>query len=199
MTTKAKASENGWQPSTVEEWHARATHRIELHNARVLVRFRSLGELIAHGELPDDLIKLALLELSRGAGSGGITGEIANELAKADLADGDKTAAEASLKSAREIAEGAARLVREQVAFALVEPKLTAEDLAHPDFPMEDLELLAGILNRQIEYDAAGRRIGIEPLATFRVFAQAHGCPAEGCPACEEARLGLSTVHVGGV
>lgn len=198
-TQKPQSSENGWQPGSREEWHARSLHKVELWSGmRVTIRFRSLGELIARGDLPDDLLKLAWLEVSEKE-SGGIVGAIAEELQSANPDEGAETneeAQKASLERVSELGDGAARLVRELVAFSLVEPKLTVEDLASPDFPMQDLEMLAGIINRQVTFDAAGRRMGVEPLETFATFRERHSCPA-GCPACEASRRELSSVHVG--
>jgi hypothetical protein len=86
-----------------------------------------------------------------------------------------------------------AEVNRELVAHALVEPKMTADELR--DVPMPDLEMLSLLVNRKLVFDAAGRRVGVVPVETFREVVAAHGLePCDpGCPSCEEARRALAT------
>lgn len=187
---KSQQPSDGWAGSA-QEWRGRTVHKAELWSGmRILFRPSSLGELIAKGALPDDLLDLATREYADpGAGATEIVA------AFADLPD-EPTDEEraAAREQAAAAAERVAALNRELCAAALVEPKVTSDELR--ELPLEDLELLAAILTRRVGFDAAGRRIGVEPLDTFREFAHAHGCP-EGCEQCETARGQLSSVHVG--
>lgn len=193
---KAPADANGWA-GTLEEWHARTIHHIEGHSGmRFDFRFRTLGQLIALTDLPDQLIQLALLEETRDV-TGGIVGAIASDLRQVDDPASGVTAEQArenALEKSRQVDE----LNRRLVAFCLVTPKVTAEQLAGEDFPEEDLQMLSGIVSRQLQFDAAGRRIGVEPIETFATFRDVHEC-APDCAACEAGRDRLSSVHVGGV
>jgi hypothetical protein len=163
---------------------------------QVTFRFRSLGELLAKrgDELPNELLELILLELSE-KHSGGIVGKIASELQEQE-GETKKQRAEKEQR-ARELGEGAARLVRELVAFSLVEPRVSADDLASDDMPVQDLELLAGILNRQVLFDAVGRRMGVERLSDYAPFCPEHAGAAD-CEACAAERAAHSSlVHLG--
>lgn len=197
MAKKSTPSSNGWAGS-VEEWHGRSLHHIELLSGmKIDMRFCTLGELISQGDLPDDLLKLALAEYAEAdQPGGGVTRMIREQLEVA----GDDTATEeeraAAETQAAELGRQAAALVRAQVAYAVVSPALTVEQLADPRFPQQDLEMIAGILNRRVSFDAAGRRIGVEPLDTFATFLQEHECQPD-CSACQASRDRLSTVHAG--
>lgn len=192
-STPPPSSEEGWA-GTAGEWLQRGLHRAELWSGmKVVFRFPTLGELITGGHLSDRLLELALLEY----GDPGATLKLVADAA-AIAVDEQKPQEErdAAARRGEQFGHDIAELNRELAAAALVEPTMTVEQLADPRFPIDDLELLAALINRQAAYDAAGRRIGVEPLDTFRLFRDQHGC-AESCPACEQARGELSTVHVG--
>lgn len=189
---KTTSKSDGWAGSAAD-WRARNVHRAELWSGmRILFRFPTLGELLTNGKLPETLLALAVAEYAE---PGGIAKQIAATYDGIDEDTPDEVRAKADAR-VHEFGEQIAALNRELCAAALVEPKLTADNLANPDFPMQDLEMLAGILNREIVYDAAGRRIGVEPLDTFRVFRDQHAC-AESCPECAASRRELSSVHAG--
>lgn len=199
MPAKTRTPENppaadSWA-STAADWRGRGIHRAELWSgARILFRFLTLGEMITKGALPHQLLELAALEYAEpGAGPRAIA-EAFTGLSETSSED----EIQAADTTAQEIGRNLAALNRELCAAALVEPKLTADDLAHPDFPIQDLEMLAGFLTRQLQFDAAGRRIGVEPLDTFATFRNEHGC-APDCPQCEQARRQLSSPHLGAV
>jgi len=188
--TEQQQSSERWA-GTAAEWRKRKVHRAELPSGmRVLFTPSSLGELLATEALPEDLLELAAAELDEpGAGAQEIRAAF-NDLPEAPSDEQRRQAA----AQAAAAAERVAALNRELVAAALVEPRVSADELR--ELPLEDLEYLAGILTRRIGFDAAGRRIGVEPLDTFREFAREHGCP-EGCAHCEATRRALSSTDVG--
>lgn len=188
---------NGTWASTAAEWRQRSIHRIECPSgARILLRLLSVGELLTAGGLPDDLQKVALEEWAAAdAHQPSPTVQAAAAAYEELPAKPTRKQETAADTRARGLVEQLAAVNRHIVAAALVEPKLTADELADASFPYADLEMLAGILQRRVSFDAAGRRIGVEPLDTFRVFAEEHGCDP-GCEHCESARRQLSSVHV---
>jgi hypothetical protein len=194
MTTNAKKQPSDSWAHDRAGWAGRAIHRAELWSGmRILFRFPTLGELIATGELPERLLELALLEYGDPGRSYRLIGAQAEQALDEQKSDEERQAAK---DRADQFGRDLATLNRELCALALVEPKLTAEELS--EVPLQDLEMLAGFINRTVVMDAAGRRIGIEPLDTFRQFRDKHGC-GEDCQACEATRRDLSTVHLGGV
>lgn len=180
------SAETGWA-STADEWQSAGLHNAELDSgARITFRDVSVGELIAADALPEDLLQIALLEYGDpGAGARLIAETV-------DLpADAGEEQREASLEKAKEIGRKLVRLNHELCAAAVVEPKLTAEQVAR--LPFRDLEMLGGFLTRRLIFDAAGRRVGVEPLDTFRVFAEEHGHDVADCASCQAARRRMAT------
>lgn len=186
MTAKKEWAE------TAEQWRGRNLHRAELWSGmRITFRFPSLGEMIQTGALPETLLELALLEYGDPGASVALIAQAAGQSLDENTDEQQRAGA---LARAEKLSHDVAALNRELCAAALVAPKLSADDLASPDFPVQDIEMLAGFLNRTVHYDAAGRRVGTEPLDTFRPFPEKHGCAAD-CPQCEAARRELSTIH----
>jgi hypothetical protein len=161
------------------------------------MRLLSVGELLASGALPDDLREIAIDEWAAAQAREPSPSVSAAQAEYDGLSEKPtkKQRAEADARAQAHI-EKLAAINRHIVSAALIAPKLTPDDLADPAFPYADLAMLARILQRDLQFDAAGRRIGVEPLETFRLFAQEHGC-VEGCEHCEESRRQLSSVHVG--
>jgi len=176
---------------TADEW-AGKVHNAELPSGmRVSFRFPSLGEMIELEALPADLLEIAVAEWAEPGAAAQLAAQPYAELAEQDEEPTEEQREQAD-EHARAISEKVARLNRHLVARALVAPRLTIEELARA--PYSDLEMLARLINRLDPFDAAGRRIGPEPITTFLVFAEEHEC-APGCPACETARGRLSTVQ----
>jgi len=86
------------------------------------------------------------------------------------------------------------------VLASVMEPALTRDDLGDPNrldddalVPPQDYQWLVSVAFREADTDAEGRRLwGVEPLSTFRVFRDFHGCE-EDCSSCEAVRLAFSS------
>lgn len=180
MDTESPPSSADWA-GTLDDWRMRGRHRVELPSSqRVVVRTVTLDELAAANGLPDDLVRVALAEIATDTGAAGL---VAEKL-RLDTPDG--------LKEARQIIDSLAELTRRLVVTAVVEPQLT--DVTVRDLPPDDLAMIAAIATRRVQFDAAGRRVGVEPLDTFATFRREHGCD-EDCPHCAAARMALSSVR----
>jgi hypothetical protein len=180
------------KPPTPEAWAGSAgswkkrggPHQITLPSGqRVLARVLGLSSLARLDGLPDDLVDAVVLHVVN-AERGGLPAVIGAEIANAN---GDEKAQE---QAAKHIAEFG-RLTKYLVAEALVEPKLTVDDL--DDVPEEDLEMLMRIVTGRQSFDAVGVRIGVEPLDAWETWRSKHGCP-DDCPHCEDARSALSSI-----
>jgi hypothetical protein len=152
--------------------HARSS------TANVTIRPLTLDELAAQNGLPDDLLRVALLEQI----PGGVVAEIADKIEKGDAA---------SLAAAKKLSDDNLKLRDRIVLAAVVAPKLTARDLAGLD-PFDKAEI-AGFAQRRETVDAAGRRVGADALDTFRIVGEEHGCPpnCEACAASARRVFGL--------
>lgn len=173
-TARKQHSSNG--VASLEEWKGRRTALATLPTGlKVRLRSVTLDELAADEALPDDLVAVAVNER---------TGLTAVELARRVSED---------TGSAREYSQQILRLRDKLVLRAVVEPDLTEADLDEVD-PF-DKDMVANIASRQTDVDATGRRVwGVEPLNTFQVFRDKHGC-VEGCAACEATVLEFSQVQ----
>lgn len=170
----------GWA-GTLDNWRARARHHVELPSGqRVVMRTVTLDELASAEGVPDDLVRVALAEIATDTGAAGM---VADKL-RLDTQEG--------LAEARKITDDLAELTRRLVVTAVIEPTLTDDTVR--DVPPADLAMVAGIATRRVQFDAAGRRVGVEPLDTFATFRREHGCD-EDCPHCQASRLAFSTVH----
>jgi hypothetical protein len=119
----------------------------------VMLRTVTLDELAAEEAIPDDLLRVALIEMT----PLGVPGEIAREIASQDAG-----AQERALKLSRDAVALRDRLVLRSV----LEPRLTADDVA--DLDGFDKAMIADIASRQTVEDASGRRVyGDQPIATF--------------------------------
>lgn len=190
--TPAVRSSDTWA-GTADAWHALGVHHATLPSTmQITFRRLPLGWLIVHGALPDHLRELAAAEYAD-PGAGAERMHAAYLEAGPEPTDEQLEAADAT---ARKIGTDLAELNREICAAALVAPQLTADELADPRVPVEDLEMLAGFLTGLVHLDAAGRLVGVEPIDTFRVIREEHGCPS-GCKGCSGTRRRLSSRDVG--
>lgn len=148
----AANKKNGWA-GTLDEWKGRRRIPATLPSGmRVVLQTVTLDELAAEDALPDDLLRVALLE----ATPGGVPAEIARQLASGD----------GSLERAQQVSRDAVALRDRLVLRAVAEPELTDDDVEALDG--FDKAMIAAIASRQTEEDAAGRRVyGDQPLATF--------------------------------
>lgn len=191
--TKPEQPETAAWASTAAEWRGRNVHDATLPSTtQVTFRRVPLGWLITNGMLPRRLRELAAAEYADpGAGAKrlhAVYDAVPEDAPEERWADADEIA--------QGIGKDLAELNRELVAAALIEPAVTADDLASPDFPLEDLEMLAGILTGLVVVDAAGRCVGVAPLDDFVPFRHEHGCGPD-CEDCKRARWPLSTARRG--
>lgn len=145
----AKQQRNGgWKPSTLAEAKKNALIRLQTTSGtRWIVRALTLDELVAHGGLPDDLLKVATAEYR----PGGAVGLVAEH--------GDQ----GRFEEATTITQGMVGLRDRIVLAAVVEPKLKLEDLAELD-PYDRVEI-AAVAQRRLAVDEDGRLV--DPLARF--------------------------------
>jgi hypothetical protein len=190
MAAPAQTDQLEWADSK-QAWLGRVHDAVLPSGIKVTYRDLSLAEFAMLEQLPSDLLDLAVSEWGNpGAGADYALAPLQelNELRKPTKAQRDSAELET-----RKRFDALAELSREVVAAALVEPKLTADELR--GIPMPDLEMLSLLVNRKIAIDAAGRRVGVVPIETFRAVLDAHGherCDPD-CEACEEARRTLAT------
>lgn len=179
--------------STLDEWRGRGVHHVELDSTtKVVMRRMPLGYFITHGLLPERLRELAAAEYAD-PGAGARRMHTPYAALPAEPSEEQFAAAD---EQARAVGKDLAELNRHLVAASLIDPVVTAEDLADPSFPLEDIERLAGIQTGLVHLDAAGRVIGVAPLSDFDTFRDEHGCAAD-CPGCERTRRAFSTTDLG--
>jgi hypothetical protein len=172
-----------------QAWKDRAVHQVTLNTGQVAqIRIPSLARLMEEDALPEELRVIATLEVVHPRGA---AGALADQVIEADR---NQDTAE------RERLEGMLSklgdLQKRLIVAGLVDPQLTIDDLDDPDFPQEDLELLAAIISRERVYDARGVRIGIEPIDRFQRFRDKHECGPD-CPACKALQDDVSTADLG--
>lgn len=174
------SKQNGEWADTLDAWKASRMINATLDSGRrVTMRKLTLDELVSLDALPDDLKQLAAMEAM----------DMVVDEARTLLRKGDKR----SLGSYTKMQQDRVRLRDRLVLAAVIKPELTEADL--PDLPEPDKVMIAAIAQGQIEFDAVGKRIGLEPMSTFRVLAASHhpGVEPEDCDACKAARLEIST------
>jgi hypothetical protein len=193
----AKSKTTTSQPSSLAVWQARATHTITLPSGqRVQIRIPGIGTLLEYGDLPGDLLEIALLELTT---EGGATAALAAELAQAENGNREKALERIARYGEFQRHLVGAAVVAVEVGDTFDPISLTAENLADGSLPEDDLAMVAEIVQRLRLYDARGVRIGVEPLDRWAAFREAHGCDDENCEGCQKLIAALSSVDVGGV
>ena len=178
------------------DWKRRGgPHTVTLPSGmRVTARVLGITSMARLEGLPTDLTDAVVLHVAN-LEQGGLPAVIGAELAA------QKTDPEAAARLAKHVADFG-RLTRHLVAEALVEPKLTVDEL--DDIPDDDLDLLMRIVTGRAAFDAAGVRIGVEPLDAWATFRHEHGCDgrtdeqghAAACEACTRALAALSSLHL---
>ncbi len=161
---------------TTSHWKQKAVHTITLPSGmRVKIRIPNLTALIQNDVIPERLRAVAVQEaLNPGAP---LVAPAPQAEQPAEQMGGD------TVKQLYELYEF---LVCEMV----VEPTITKDDL--DELPQLDLDMLTQFALRERDMDAAGIRLGIEPISRWEVFRQAHNCP-DDCASCERALDGLGT------
>lgn len=171
-------------------WRQKAVHTVTCPSDAVIrIRIPGIATMLEHGDLPDHLIGLALLDISRPEGAAQALREMLQTLT--DEAQHAKVVAEI-----RKFAEYQRRLV----AAAIVEPAMTYEEIADGSLPEQDLAMVADIVQRLVATDSRGVRIGVEPLDKWARFHSLHGLPESGeCDGCARLVAELSSIDVGAV
>ncbi len=200
-------------PDPLGAWQRRTLHRVTCPSGqRLKIRIPGLATMLEHGDVPDDLVELALAELSNERGA---TGLLAEELAQASDAPDDDEARARVLERLKEYGRLQRVLACEAIAYVeagedgpadVVDAdgsrwfaiELTIED-TYGELPEDDLAMVAEIAQRLRLYDAQGVRIGVEPLDRWTSFREAHGCPDADCPGCAKLIESVSSAHVGAV
>lgn len=186
-------------PPSLAAWQARALHTITLPSGQqVRIRIPGIATLLEHGDMPDDLVELALLELTS---EGGATAALAGDLSQASE-NGARSEALARIARYGEFQRHlvcAAIVAVGTAPGAFEEVTLTPETLTALALPEDDLALVAEIVQRLRAHDARGVRIGVEPLDRWATFREAHGCPDQDCPGCQKLVAALSSTDLGEV
>ncbi len=175
-------------------WQARSVHTITCPSGqRIRIRIPGIATLLEHGDLPDDLTEIALLELSA---VNGATGELAQQLASTN---GNRAEI---LERVRQYGQFQRELVRAAVVAVESAPNkwqdvtLSMDDIGGGSLPEDDLALVAEIVQRLRATDARGVKIGVEPIDRWATFREAHSCPDEDCPGCQKLIDELSSLDV---
>jgi hypothetical protein len=187
MTTTTK-TRSTTEPTAAEAWAAR-TYTATLDSGQEAeFRLPSIGEMAAFGDLPEDLLEIAMLEWD----DPGAAVRMAAAPIVALTHDSPDEERQAADEKATDIAKRIGRYNLHLVSRALVNPKLTPAELA--TVPYSDVEMLSDLIMRRRGVDAAGRYVGVVPLDEFQVVLGAHGVGrcAPGCSACETARRELA-------
>jgi hypothetical protein len=159
------------------------------------LRIPALTELIRGDAVPDRLRAIALKAAAHPAGLRGVMSDELQKAEKEEQTDEQVLADESALRSAIVDVIAIQKLLVTQ-SVRVGGKLLTLEDLDDPDFPAPDAEWLGGVMLREIEYDARGVRLGIEPLSSWERFRHFHDCGAD-CSACAALQDELSTVDLG--
>jgi hypothetical protein len=195
MGQKKSESSTAASPS-LAAWQARSVHTITLPSEqRIRIRIPGIATLLEHGDLPEDLIDLAVLEL---VNEGGATSALAQEFAASENGNRDKVLERIrSFGTFQRHLVCAAVVAVEAAGGEWEEVTLSPADL--DAFPEDDVALVAEIVQRLRQHDARGVRIGVEPLDRWTMFREAHGCPDQDCPGCESLVRVLSSTDLGDV
>lgn len=187
MSTKQQARPD-FTPADV--WRQKAVHTVTAPSGAVLrIRIPGIATLLENGDLPEHLIGLALLDISKPEGAASALREMLDELL-------DETRRAQVVAEVGKFAEYQRRII----AAALVEPALSYDEIAAGDLPEGDLAMVADIVQRLVGTDARGVRIGVEPLDRWARFHHFHGLPESGdCDGCARFAAEFSSVDVGAV
>lgn len=185
---------------SADSWRNRNVHNVTCPSGmQVTYRRVSLGWLITNGALPEELRELAVAEElaidgRQPSASVLLMADEVNKLGD-EPTDEQRAAAHAAIDA---IGAKLAALNREIVSASLLNPQLTADELADPAFPEDDLQMLADLNSGRRHLDAAERVIGVAPLSDFDTFRDEHGCAAD-CENCTRAQQAHSTNDLGAV
>lgn len=165
----------------------------------VELRIPALTDLFRNEAVPQRLRALALKSAAHPAALRGVMADTL-QLENAAEDAGEKTLEEAIDESSElrqaidDVVEIQKHLIVENVRIG--GELLTLEDLDDPDFPAPDAEWLGSVMLREIDVDARGVRLGIEPLDRWASFRHFHDCP-ESCVSCQALQDEFSSVDLG--
>jgi hypothetical protein len=182
MPTKQTTRSSAAEPAitSLADWKAGARMRPTLSSGRtVQIRALTLDELAAADGLPDDLLRVALLEQV----PGGVVAEIARQLEEGDPG---------SLAAAKKLSEDNLKLRDRIVLEAVIAPALKPKDLAELD-PFDKAEI-AEFAQRRRTIDATGRPLGSDLNSYLRAWRETHGCGFD-CPHCHAVSNGALLTH----
>lgn len=161
-------------PDTLAAWERNSLMNVTgPSGTKFTILSLTLDDLAAEDALPDDLLRVAMIEAHV---DGGLSGEITDLIRK-----GDKK----SLDQMRALSKATLELRDRIVRRALVKPAVrTAAALAKLD--PYDKHMIAAISQRQANRDATGKRVGADTLDTFR-----EACALLSLSETNETRKGL--------
>ena len=185
-THKAE-SKSSWRAAPLDAWQRRAVHTVTgFSGQRLKIRIPGIATLLEHGDLPEDLVALAVAELTDVAGA-------ASWVAQPEDMNEKMGRIEAFGRFQRHLVCSAIVAVETEEGWQDVE--LSLDDLEM--LPEDDLAMVAEIVQRLRGQDARGVRIGVEPLDRWATFRKAHACPDEGCEGCAKLQDEFSTADLG--
>lgn len=182
-----KAQNRGWHsvtpPSGMEEME---------------LRIPGLTELIRNEAVPE---RLRAIALKAAAHPQGLRGVVADALTDENKQEAEGKSMEEAIKEDSELRQAVEDIVSIQKRLITQSVRvggemLTVQDLEDPDFPAPDAEWLGAVMLREIEYDARGVRLGIEPLDSWARFRDFHDC-GPSCVSCRALQDEFSSVHLG--
>jgi hypothetical protein len=184
MTTTEVERPSVRKTATKTSWLKSGTHTITTYTGHVIkIKYPNLALMMRIGLIPTHLrataVKVAKGEVTTSGAAALGVGE--------DLAEPEGDEAYEEILRVVELMD---LLIAEMV----VEPKLSQEDI--DAMPGEDRDLLLAIANRERDVDAAGVRLGVEPLSRWDTFRERHHC-TEDCRSCKEVRQFYSSVDLG--
>lgn len=193
MNTKTKPGSNG----SLSSWRSRSLHTVGLPSGQIVkIRVPGIATLIENGEIPEDLIDIALEELTE---DGGATAAIAKEVQDPQVGRERVLARLAELGSLQRSLVRASVVEIQEADGSFVPVELSEADVGPDGLPEDDLAMVAEIVQRVRGYDARGVRIGVEPLDRWAAFHREHGLDPEDCEHCQRLSRELSSIDVGAV
>jgi 7-cyano-7-deazaguanine synthase in queuosine biosynthesis len=158
---------------------------------RLRIRIPGVETILQHGDLPDELVEIAILESTH---EGGAATAIAEEIPTLGRDEKVKRLAEYAAFQ-RELVR--ASIAQVDVGGEWVNVSVSRDDLS--SVPDADVEMIAMIALRLRGTDARGVTIGVEPIDRWARFHETHGLDPASCEKCEAFLEGLSSADMGAV
>jgi len=190
-TTTTKNGTTESLRSTLLAWQSKAVHTVTCPSGqKIKIVMPGLAALLERGELPSELVPVALLDFTAEAG---VNGAIADALT-------DETKSQEEVMASLAGFTGLQRFLACKAIVAVQSPDGEWLDVTIPVedadlFPEDDLAMIAEIVQRLRAHDAVGVTVGVEPLDRWATFREEHRCP-EDCEACARVVSTLSSVYM---